>query len=198
MPSHRHMFGDELSESLLSVLVDDNYDALLRQAIRYIPKRLRRLIDPEDVVHETCAYVLEEGCTWDGPKEFWRVVGRNLQRRTCDAIRRHAARRRGGGAVVLAPSQLNGSKVWVFDSLTGISNTPSREAIQKEDAVSLHEVVAMLPSETQTALWMRYWEGRPLTDVAGALGADKATARKRIIRALAILRRSMRPERARF
>lgn len=139
---------------------------------------LRRSIDSEDLMQETVADLVRaasqfRGRTWG---RFFAFTLELLQRRKVAHARRAKVRRaeRDAGA---SPSELHDPRV----------PTPSNEAMAHDDAKKAARLLRELASPYREALELKL-RGVPTHEIASTLGAEEGTVRKRIARALRMLK----------
>jgi RNA polymerase sigma-70 factor (ECF subfamily) len=72
--------------------------------------------------------------------------------------------------------------------------TPEQQVLQWERARYLRDLLAMLPTDQQRAVRLRYFEGKSLAEVAATLGRSENATGQLLHRALESLRRRTRGE----
>ena len=74
---------------------------------------------------------------------------------------------------------------------TTIGGDPAAALLWREVAPLLDDAVLSLPAGDRAAVLMKFYEGRPATEIAAALGCSHDAARQRIVRGLKRLRRRL-------
>jgi RNA polymerase sigma-70 factor (ECF subfamily) len=69
-------------------------------------------------------------------------------------------------------------------SAAGAEEGPEREAARREEARRVRRAVAALPAPQRTPVWLHYFEGFSLAEIARLEGAPEATVRSRVRAAL--------------
>lgn len=175
---------------------DDRGDGLFRfreylglLARMEVAPRLRTAIDLSGVVQETLldAHRAAPRERTEAQTAAWlrAILLRNLtdEIRRRGALKRDAARERsidgpGGRAIEPAADQ----------------SSPSRRAIRDEELLRLADALTSLPEAQRRAVEMHHLEGRPLVEIAEALGASRPAVAGLLHRGLKALRARLADE----
>ena len=152
--------------------------------------RLRRQIDPEDVVQETLLEAnraLEQfrGQTREQQKAWLRqILVNNLANHLRDALRakRDINRDRSLEAI------LEDSSARLEARLAAEHSSPSEQAVRNEESLRLDEALATLPERQRQAIVLKHLHGWKLTDIAQHLGATQSAVAGLLVRGLRQLR----------
>ena len=106
-----------------------------------------------------------------------------------NALRREQRRRRHERAAVLEKRTMRQDTAQSVGGLA--SSDPSEVLAWREVAPLVDDAVLSLSVSDRTAVLMRYFEARPVSDVASALGVSQAAAKQRVARALRRLRKKL-------
>jgi len=175
------------SATAIGNLLEAARSYLLLQAEHQLPLSMRAKVGPSDIVQETAIDAHRDFLRFRGTtqEEFYAWLRTILQNNVMDAVRRfeiaqkRAARREESINVVV---DRRGVSV-----LPAGGNTPDHSAIRREDAVLLAGVLARMPTDYQTILRLRYWEGLTFPQIADRIGRSEEAGRKLWYRALARL-----------
>jgi RNA polymerase sigma-70 factor, ECF subfamily len=150
----------------------------------HLDPRLRRRVDPSDVVQEVQLEALRrmEDYLRQPPMPF-RLWVRQLAHDRMLMMRRYhlGAARRAMGREVALPER---SSLVLARQLLASGSTPSQRLDQEELGRRVHQAVSQLPAMDREVLLMRTFEGLSFEEVAWMLKIDAAAARKRHGRAL--------------
>ena len=155
---------------------------------------LKGKVDPSDVVQQTLleAHQGQAGFrgTTTAEQAAWlrQILARNLANAVRDLRRekRDVARERSlEGALEQSASAL---EAWLADE----HSSPSRQAGRHERAVRVAAALDGLPANQREAVVQRYWEGRPLAEIAGRLQTTTAAVSGLLQRGLRNLREHLR------
>lgn len=156
-------------------------------------RRLQGKIDLSGIVQQTlleanqaCARKPEP----DEPKKAaWlrQILANNLR----DEIRKAGAGMRDVGRERSLEADLNESSSRLEAWLVAEHSTPSQHAMRQEQLLALADALARLPDDQRQAIEMHHLQGRPLADVAEALGRNKGAVAALLYRGLKKLRELM-------
>ena len=155
---------------------------LLMLAHRYLSDRLRRRIDPADIVQLTFLEAGRDLSAFRGttPAEFAGWLRGMLKNNVATAVTRHVTtqKRSVKREVTASPSPRNSDSAgaWI-QQLPGSTTSPSGVAIRAEAVVSLLDALHQLPETQAEAIRLRYMEGLPLAEIVERMGkSDTAVA----------------------
>jgi RNA polymerase sigma-70 factor (ECF subfamily) len=168
------------------------YLRLLAQA--RLDPLLRRKLDASDVVQQTLLEAHQGKAGFRGrttaEQAAWlrQILARNLANAVRDLRRdkRDAARERSLEAAL--EQSASALEAWLADE----QSSPSRQADRHERAVRVAEALDRLPANQREAVVLRYWEGRPLAEIAGRLQTTTAAVSGLLQRGLRNLREHLR------
>lgn len=162
---------------VLGRLLEQYRGYLLMLAHRYLDDRLRRRIDPSDIVQHTFLEIQRDLAGFRGttPAEFAAWIRNILKHNVATAVARHvSAQKRSIGREV---SSDGGSGVQWVAQLAGNTSTPSQRAIRAETALAMLEALSRIPETQAEAIRLRYMEGLSLADICERMGkSEMATA----------------------
>jgi RNA polymerase sigma-70 factor (ECF subfamily) len=154
--------------------------------------RLRGKVDASDLVQQTLleAYGKRDQFrgTTEGERLAWlrRILAHNL----ADVLRGFDQAKRDVGRERSLEAALAGSSLGLGGWLAAPEPSPGQEAERHERAARVAEALALLPDPQREALVLRYWEGRPLAEIARHMGRTHdavASLLKRGLRQLRLL-----------
>jgi RNA polymerase sigma-70 factor (ECF subfamily) len=134
--------------------------------------RLRGKVDASDLVQQTLleAYGKRDQFrgTTEGERLAWlrRILAHNL----ADALRAFDQAKRDIDRERSLEAALAGSSLRLGQFLLAPEPSPSQEAERHERALQVAEALALLPEPQREALVLRYWEERPLAEIARHMG----------------------------
>lgn len=154
---------------------------LVLYAERELPPALRAKIGPSDVVQETAIDAHRDFLAFRGTtrEELYAWLRKILQNNVQDAIRRFEISQKRSSK---REEELDRHRISAYGT-TG--STAECAAMRREDAVRVSQVLERLPSDYQTVLRLRYWEGLTFPEIATRLGRSEEAARKLWYRAIA-------------
>lgn len=166
----------------LGVLLEQYKGYLLMLAHRYLSDRLRRRVDPADIVQLTFLEAKRDlgAFRGDSPAEFAGWLRGMLKNNVATAVTRHVMTQKrsmnrevDGGR---GPAAGSGGAPWI-QQLPGSTTSPSGVAIRQESVLALIEALHKLPETQAEAVRLRYMEGLPLADIVERMGkSDTAVA----------------------
>lgn len=175
--------------TILQKVRDGNADAMAEliekyrpQLLGYINKNLsdalKRKVEAEDVLQEVSMHAVRAVGEVDIDADCFGWLCQVAQRRIIDAHRRHfAAQKRSAEREVPLQGGSEGGGRGVIDLLVATMTTPSEAFSRNIKMNRMHQAIAQLPEETQTALRMRYVEGLPTKEIAEKLGKTDGAIR---------------------
>jgi RNA polymerase sigma-70 factor (ECF subfamily) len=166
----------------LGRLLEQYRGYLLMLAHRYLSERLRRRVDPADIVQLTYLEAKRDLPSFRGntPAEFSGWLRGMLKNNVATAITRHVTTQKRSlkREVDASPSGGNDSVGggWI-QQLPGTTTSPSGVAIRAEAVMALLEALHQLPETQAEAIRLRYMEGLPLAEIVERMGkSDTAVA----------------------
>jgi RNA polymerase sigma-70 factor (ECF subfamily) len=166
----------------LGRLLEQYRGYLLMLAHRYLSERLRRRVDPADIVQLTYLEAKRDLPAFRGntPAEFAGWLRGMLKNNVATAVTRHITtqKRSVKREVDASPTAGNESAGggWI-QQLPGSTTSPSGVAIRAEAVVALLGALHQLPETQAEAIRLRYMEGLPLVEIVERMGkSDTAVA----------------------
>ncbi len=165
----------------LGRLLEQYRGYLLMLAHRYLSERLRRRVDPADIVQLTYLEAQRDLPSFRGetPAEFTGWLRGMLKNNVATAVTRHiSTKKRSLNREVnaAAPQDKDSGANWI-GQLPGSTTSPSGVAIRAEAALALVEALHQLPETQAEAIRLRYMEGLPLGEIVDRMGkSDTAVA----------------------
>ena len=166
---------------------------LLMRAHRYMDERLRRRVDPSDVVQLTFLEAQRDLPAFRGetPAEFGSWLKNILQNNLATAVAQHVTtkkrsmNREAGTPPGLANDSAAGD--WLA-SLPGSHSSPSGHAMRAEAAMELIESLHKLPETQAEAIRLRYLEGLTLAEIVERMDKSETAVAGLLKRGLQKLR----------
>lgn len=166
----------------LGQLLEQYRGYLLMLAHRYLSDRLRRRIDPADVVQLTYLEAKRDLPAFRGstPAEFAGWLRGMLKNNVATAVTRHITtqKRSVRREVDASPAPGQGSHPggWI-QQLPGSKTSPSGVVIRSEAVVALLDALHQIPETQAEAIRLRYMEGLSLSEIVERMGkSDTAVA----------------------
>ena len=166
----------------LGQLLEQYRGYLLMLAHRYLSDRLRRRIDPADVVQLTYLEAKRDLPAFRGstPAEFAGWLRGMLKNNVATAVTRHITtqKRSVRREVDASPAPGQGSRPggWI-QQLPGSKTSPSGVVIRSEAVVALLDALHQIPETQAEAIRLRYMEGLSLSEIGERMGkSDTAVA----------------------
>jgi RNA polymerase sigma-70 factor (ECF subfamily) len=166
----------------LGRLLEQYRGYLLMLAHRYLSERLRRRVDPADIVQLTYLEAKRDLPAFRGetPVEFAGWLRGMLKNNVATAVTRHITTQKRSVKRESVPAPASPGKDPACDwiqQLPGSTTSPSGVAIRAEAVVALMEALHQLPETQAEAIRLRYMEGLPLTEIVERMGkSDTAVA----------------------
>ena len=172
-----HLAGDREAFDRLVALAYQRLRGIARSQLR--GRRPGQTLDTTALVHEVYLHLVEEtGVPWRDRSHFFAIAARAMRRIVVDHLRRHLAKKRGGGA---APVELDADL---------LGERPEVERILAVDR-ALDTLAAFNPRLTQI-LECRFFAGMTREETAAALGISVRTVERDWTRARAWLLHELR------
>jgi len=177
----------------LGRLLEQYRGYLLMLAHRYLSERLRRRVDPADIVQVTFLEAKRDlgNFRGDTPAEFAGWLREMLKNNLATAVTRHVTAQKRSitrevSADGAAPNDSTGGG-WI-GQLPGSSTSPSGVAIRAEAVVALFQALHQLPETQAEAVRLRYMEGLPLAQIVERMGKSETAVAGLLKRGLRKLR----------
>ncbi len=169
---------------------------LLMLGHRYLSERLRRRIDPADLVQITFLEAKRDLAAFRGetPAEFAGWLRGMLKNNVATAVTQHVTtQKRSLKREVEAAANDSGRPAWIAQ-LPGSTTSPSGVAIRDEAVMVLLEALHQLPETQAEAIRLRYMEGLPLSEIVQRTGKSETAVAGLLKRGLQKLRTIMNTE----
>jgi RNA polymerase sigma-70 factor (ECF subfamily) len=180
--------GDEIA---WRSLVERIRPQLREAAARELSRRVRRRVDPSDVVQQSLADAWEDRADFQGVSAAelvaWllSILKNNLK----DAVRRHIKAGKRSIDHERSLDELRSSGAARPDVFVSAELSPQSQLARREALGRLVRLLEDLPPRQRQAVRMRYVERRALKEIAAHLDCNENTAAALIFRGLANLRR---------
>jgi RNA polymerase sigma-70 factor (ECF subfamily) len=174
----------------------DESGPLLGYIQRQMGLRLKRKLDPEDVLQEVTAEAVRLLPTAElDERDPYGWLCQLAQRRIIDAHRRFfAAQKRDAGKEVALGSSNDSQRHDLIDVLVATMTTASKAFSRNQREMRLTEALATLPEDRRQVLHLRYVEGLPTKEIAERVGKTDGAVRVLLTRSLARLQEILGPE----
>jgi len=172
----------EGNNEALGRLLEQYRGFLLMLAHRYLSERLRRRVDPADIVQLTYLEAKRDLPSFRGetPAEFAGWLRGMLKNNVATAVTRHVTTQKRSVKREINPAgqgTANDSVGGWIQQLPGSTTSPSGVVIRQEAVVALLEALHQLPETQAEAIRLRYMEGLPLAEIVERMGkSDTAVA----------------------
>jgi RNA polymerase sigma-70 factor (ECF subfamily) len=164
---------------------------------RQMGARLRRKLEPEDVLQEVTAEavrLLPETDLTDREPFGW--LCQLAQRRIIDAHRRYfeAQKRDAGREVSLGSTAEDSQRGELINMLVATMTTASKAYSRNQRELRLLQALESLPEDRRQVLQLRYVEGLPTKEIAERVGKTDGAVRVLLTRSLARLQEILGPQ----
>lgn len=166
---------------------------LLMLGHRYLSDRMRRRIDPADLVQATFLEAKRDWPSFRGTSagEFTAWLRHILKNNLASAVARHVTtQKRSLNREVSAPARGSSAGDWMAQQ-PGNASTPSGKVVRAEAAAKLFEALHALPETQAEALRLRYLEGLTLAEIVDRMDKSETAVAGLLKRGLAKLRMSL-------
>ena len=173
----------------LGKLLEQYRGYLLMLAHRYLDARLRRRIDPTDIVQHTYLEAQRDlgGFRGESAGEFAGWLRNILKNNVATAVARHiAAQKRSVGREANLGS--DSAAAHLFAQVPGSISSPSRKVIREETLLAMLDALTHLPETQAEAVRLRYIEGLSLAEICDRMGKSETAAAGLLKRGLSRLR----------
>ena len=171
-----------------------HYHAPLRGMLEaHMEPAVRRHLDPDDVLQDTyvAAFKRVAGCTFDGPGAFYRWLETIAVNQLKDHQRALKRQKRDVGRQLTGLPRTSTTYPDLVHRLASPDGTPSRQMAKHEAAAAVMSCLARLTDDQRRVVKMRFLEGRPVAEVAAALGKSEPAVHMLCHRGLKQLRKLM-------
>ena len=156
----------------LRVLLERHGPSVRSRVCRKIGKQWQAVLDADDIMQVTylhaCLHI--DQFTERNPESFTAWLTRIAENNLRDAVSELERAKRPHPAKRVQPHGGDDSHVALLELLGGSSHTPSRDAAQREAVQLIENALDKLPTDYVTAVRLYDLEGRPVTEVATAMG----------------------------
>jgi RNA polymerase sigma-70 factor, ECF subfamily len=166
---------------------------LLMLGHRYLSERMRRRVDPADLVQATFLEAKRDWASFRGstPGEFTSWLKNILKNNLASAVARHVTtQKRSLNREVAVAGGNSSAGDWIAQQ-PGNTSTPSGKVVRAEAAAKLMEALHALPETQAEALRLRYLEGLTLLEIVDRMGKSEMAVAGLLKRGLAKLRSSL-------
>lgn len=189
---HAAKAGDN---ELLGRLLESYRGYLFMLAHRYLSDKLKRRIDPADLVQVTFLEAKRDWTQFRGetPGECAAWLRNILKNNVATAVARHVTtqKRSVSREVSFATHHHDGSAAQWIGEVPGSTTSPSRRAIRAESAKQLFDALHALPETQAEAVRLRYLEGLSLAEIVDRMGKSETAVAGLLKRGLQKLRQSI-------
>lgn len=189
---HAAKAGDN---ELLGRLLESYRGYLFMLAHRYLSDKLKRRIDPADLVQVTFLEAKRDWAQFRGesPGECAAWLRNILKNNVATAVARHVTtqKRSVSREVSFATHHNDGSAAQWIGEVPGSTTSPSRRAIRAESAKQLFDALHALPETQAEAVRLRYLEGLSLAEIVDRMGKSETAVAGLLKRGLQKLRQSI-------
>jgi RNA polymerase sigma-70 factor, ECF subfamily len=155
----------------LQRLVVHYHSALHRAVDGKLPAKLRRYVDPEDVLQQ--AYIVAfqgvGGCDFESPGGFYKWLERIALNKLANVSRDLKRKKRDIARLALGRNTAWTSCPDLADRLASPGTTPTRHMARQEASAAVISSVARLTEDQREVVRMRFLEGRPVEEIAASL-----------------------------
>lgn len=168
------------------------YARLRDYIVRYMPDSLRRIHEPQDLLHDTYFEAFQRlgQLTPEGEDFVFRFLVTISRRKIAALLRLNLTQRRGEGRVNASDDS---SVEELLHELASYRRSPSQSAMSHELVQNLEAELDRLPAQLREALRLRYLEDLPVRDIACAMGLPESTIHGMCNRGLWALRQKLCP-----
>ena len=170
-------------------LLEQHRGYLLMLGYRYLSERMRRRIDPADLVQATFLEAKRDWASFRGssPAEFNAWLRHILKNNLATAVARHVTTQKRSINREVAVSPHDSAAEWIAQQ-PGNTTSPSGKVVRAEAAAQLFEALRTLPETQAEALRLRYLEGLTLSEIVDRMGKTEMAVAGLLKRGLAKLR----------
>jgi len=183
--------GDRVAMGRLLILTDE---PLRKRISRRITADLQGALSAEDVLQETYVEAYKHIGQFEphGHRAFCRWLTTIADRKLVDLVRAlRAAKRPPRHREQRIPDDRSVSFLTLGQLADKHGETPSKVMAGREAVQAVQVALAALPEACRKAIWMRHIEGKPVKEIAAALGRTERAVHQLCYRGLALLREEM-------
>jgi RNA polymerase sigma-70 factor (ECF subfamily) len=169
------------------VLVDRHSRDVFRLAFRMMGNEQ----DADDVVQETFLRAYRSLDRFEERSQFGTWIYRIAVNRCYDMLEK-----RNRGSELRVENAREDDDPPLEERIASEGPTPERMLLSKEVRGKVQRVLDELTALERSAFVMRHFEGKPMEDIAKALGVQSSAAKQSVFRAVRKLRRELEPLRA--
>lgn len=168
-------------------------DNLLAFVTRLMPPGLRPVLDPQDVVHDTCMEAFRRIGEFKAadPAAVQRWLFTIARHRVIDLVRTHRRIKRGGGRLAVDLGD-DAGVARLLGELAVYERTPSRSAMRHELRLALEQSIGRLAAPLRDAVRLRHMTGLSFKEVAVKMDRTERAVQQLCTRALRELREELR------
>lgn len=183
----------------LGRLLENFRGYLFMLAHRYLSDKLKRRIDPADIVQITFLEAKQDWEQFRGttPGECAAWLRNILKNNVATAVARHVTTQKRSLSREVSFNNTNhndDSAAHWMGELPGSTTSPSRKAIRAESAKQLFDALHGLPETQAEAVRLRYLEGLSLSEIVDRMGKSETAVAGLLKRGLQKLRQSLNIE----
>jgi RNA polymerase sigma-70 factor (ECF subfamily) len=156
--------------------------------------RLQSKLDDSDLVQEASALAIADfpGFLGDTERELTGWLRTLMARVAAQSFRHHTAQRRDVGLERSLQQAFDASSQMLSTRLVAPGLSPSEQAIKRERAVLVAEVLEQLPEHYREVIILRDFEGLKLSEVATRMQRSEDSVRKIWARAMVDIRKLLK------
>lgn len=160
---------------------------------RLMPPEVRTLVDPQDVIHDTCFEAFRRigefrAADADSAYRWLATIARH---RVTDLVRTQRRAKRGGGRNRVEAGS-DDSVIRLLEELAVYERTPSKSAMRHELRLALEQSISRLQPALREAVRCRYVQGMSYEEVAEKMSRTKRAVEQLCTRGLGELRKELR------
>ncbi len=167
----------ESDRAALETLLYHHHDRLVDEIGRSMMSRLRRYITPEDVAQETYCVVFRKIATFEprGAHSFFAWLASIAHNKMSDLDKALRAEKRGGERrqIDVQHAAAEDTVRLRLEMLAVTERTPSRSAVEREQAEQMRQLLARVPADYGQALTLYYMDQLSCAEIAARLGRSE-------------------------
>jgi RNA polymerase sigma-70 factor (ECF subfamily) len=150
-------------------------DYLLLLARKHLGGDLRGQLTPSDIVQQTLLEAHRKRGQFRGQSdaELAAWLRQMLAFGIADALRAQGRAKRDAARERSLEAALEASSARLADWLAADQSSPSQRAVRQEELLRLAGALARLPEDQRTAVELKHLHGRPVADIAQAMGRSE-------------------------
>jgi RNA polymerase sigma-70 factor (ECF subfamily) len=157
------------------------------------PAQLRRKVDPSDIVQETFVRACANAAQFRGNTEAEQIAWLRtiLTNVLLDETKKYGASKRNLQLDRSLQSSVDGSAAQLEGMVAAQVASPSEHAVRIEQVLRLADAMEQLTDGERQAVQMHHLQGKPLAEIATALGRTKPAVASLLYRSMNKLRKSL-------